>query len=281
MATAALLRSLRRRDVASSPLSSYRCLTNNVNPKWTSNPSQNWAGLSRAFSAKPTCGDVFGIDLGTANPCAAVMEGKNPKVFENAEGCRITPSAVTFTPKIVAGIFGKSLSKGVNPVEAVAVGAAIQGGILRRDVKKLRPLDVAPLSLGIKTRVFSTGTDNKTQVAGVPPTPRGMPQIEVISDTNQLNTSHILRPLSPHLPIYKPQVDATFSIVNRISAAFLSAIVLSFCLICLKAGSICFSYYNFYQFLFYSSKLILPAIDITAGLALAYHLFYGVRHLLH
>ncbi|KAJ6339786.1 hypothetical protein OIU77_007683 [Salix suchowensis] len=145
MATAALLRSLRRRDVASSPLSSYRCLTNNVNPKWTSNPSQNWAGLSRAFSAKPTCGDVIGIDLGTANPCAAVMEGKNPKVFENAEG-----------------------------FEAVAVGAAIQGGILRRDVKKLRPLDVAPLSLGIKTRVFSTGTDNKTQVAGVPP----MPQIE-------------------------------------------------------------------------------------------------------
>ena len=130
-------------------------------------------------------------------------------------------------------------------------------------------------------QVFSTGTDNKTQVAGIPPTPRGMPQIEVTSDTNQPKNLHILRPLSPHLPIYKPQVDATFSIVNRISAAFLSAIVLSFCLICLKAGSICFSYYNFYQFLFYSSKLILPAIDITAGLALAYHLFYGVRHLLH
>ncbi|KAJ6339787.1 hypothetical protein OIU77_007683 [Salix suchowensis] len=115
MATAALLRSLRRRDVASSPLSSYRCLTNNVNPKWTSNPSQNWAGLSRAFSAKPTCGDVIGIDLGTANPCAAVMEGKNPKVFENAEGCRITPSAVTFTPKIVARDLWKEPEQGNKP----------------------------------------------------------------------------------------------------------------------------------------------------------------------
>ncbi|KAJ6868949.1 heat shock 70 kDa protein [Populus alba x Populus x berolinensis] len=273
MATAALLRSLRRRDVASAPLSSYRSLTNDVSPKW--------AGLSRALSAKPACGDLIGIDLGIANSCAAGMEGKNPKVFENAEGCRITPSAVTFTPKIVAGIFGKSLSKGINPVEAVAMGAKIQGGILRGGVKELRLLDVAPLSLGINTRVFSTATDNKTQVAGVPPPPRGMPQIEVTSDIDQLNTSHILRPLSPHLPIYSPQVNSTFSIVNRISGAFLSALVLFFCLIFLKAGSICFTYYNFYQFLFYSSKLILPVVDVTAALALVYHLFYGIRHLLH
>nr|ABK94739.1 unknown [Populus trichocarpa] len=282
MATAALLRSLRRRDVASAPLSSYRSLTNDVSPKWaSSNFSQNWAGLSRALSAKPACGDFIGVDLGTANSCAAVMEGKNPKVFENAEGCRITPSAVTFSPKIVAGIFGKSPSKGVNPVGAVAMGAAIQGGILRGGVKELRLLDVAPLLLGIKTRVFSTGTDNKTQVTGIPPPPRGTPQIEVTSDIDQPNTSHILRPLSPHLPIYSPQVHSTFSIVNRISGAYLSALVLFFCLICLKAGSICFTHYNFYQFLFYSSKLILPVVDVTAALALTYHLFYGVRHLLH
>ena len=130
-------------------------------------------------------------------------------------------------------------------------------------------------------QVFSTGTDNKTQVTGIPPPPRGMPQIEVTSDIDQPNTSHILRPLSPHLPIYSPQVHSTFSIVNRISGAYLSALVLFFCLICLKAGSICFTHYNFYQFLFYSSKLILPVVDVTAALALTYHLFYGVRHLLH
>ncbi|XP_034918460.1 succinate dehydrogenase subunit 3-1, mitochondrial isoform X3 [Populus alba] len=268
MATAALLRSLGRRDVASAPLTAYRCLTNNVNPSWApSNFNQNWAGFSRAFRL--------------SFPCEFLDSVQNSKVIENAEGSRATPSIVAFTPKIVAGIFGKSPSKGVNPDEAVPMGGAIQGGILGGDFKELRLLGVTPLSPGIKTRVFSTAADNKSQVAGIPPVPRGMSQIEMTSDIDQHNTMHILRPLSPHLPIYRPQVNSTFSIVNRISGAFLSTIVLCFYFICLKTGLICFNYYNFYQFLFYSSKLILTSIDVTAALALAYHLVYGVRHLLH
>lgn len=135
---------------------------------------------------------------------------------------------MTRVPKvqeIVSQIFGKSPSKGVNPDEAVAMGAAIQGGILRGDVKELLLLDVTPLSLGIETlggiftrlinrnttiptkksQVFSTAADNQTQVGikvlqgeremasdnkllgefeltGIPPAPRGMPQIEVTFD---------------------------------------------------------------------------------------------------
>ncbi|GKV26598.1 hypothetical protein SLEP1_g35867 [Rubroshorea leprosula] len=135
---------------------------------------------------------------------------------------------MTRVPKVqevVAEIFGKSPSKGVNPDEAVAMGAAIQGGILRGDVKELLLLDVTPLSLGIETlggvftrlinrnttiptkksQVFSTAADNQTQVGikvlqgeremasdnkllgefelvGIPPAPRGMPQIEVTFD---------------------------------------------------------------------------------------------------
>ncbi|XP_073118127.1 heat shock 70 kDa protein, mitochondrial [Elaeis guineensis] len=135
---------------------------------------------------------------------------------------------MTRVPKvqeIVAEIFGKTPSKGVNPDEAVAMGAAIQGGILRGDVKELLLLDVTPLSLGIETlggiftrlinrnttiptkksQVFSTAADNQTQVGikvlqgeremaaynkllgefelrGIPPAPRGMPQIEVTFD---------------------------------------------------------------------------------------------------
>nr|QBS00796.1 HSP70 [Agave sisalana] len=135
---------------------------------------------------------------------------------------------MTRVPKVqevVQEIFGKSPSKGVNPDEAVAMGAAIQGGILRGDVKELLLLDVTPLSLGIETlggiftrlinrnttiptkksQVFSTAADNQTQVGvkvlqgeremaadnkllgefelvGIPPAPRGMPQIEVTFD---------------------------------------------------------------------------------------------------
>uniref|UniRef100_A0A803MNM8 Uncharacterized protein n=1 Tax=Chenopodium quinoa TaxID=63459 RepID=A0A803MNM8_CHEQI len=135
---------------------------------------------------------------------------------------------MTRVPKVqglVSEIFGKSPIKGVNPDEAVAVGAAIQGGILRGDVKELLLLDVTPLSLGIETlggvftrlinrnttvptkksQVFSTAADNQTQVRvkvyqgeremasdnkllgefelqGIPPAPRGVPQIEVTFD---------------------------------------------------------------------------------------------------
>ncbi|CAK9150615.1 unnamed protein product [Ilex paraguariensis] len=134
-------------------------------------------------------------------------------------------SRVPKVQQIVAEIFGKSPSKGVNPDEAVAMGAAIQGGILRGDVKELLLLDVTPLSLGIETlggiftrlinrnttiptkksQVFSTAADSQTQVGikvlqgerqmasdnkllgefelmGIPPAPRGMPQIEVTFD---------------------------------------------------------------------------------------------------
>nr|YP_010930487.1 succinate dehydrogenase subunit 3 [Rheum palmatum]WKL06586.1 succinate dehydrogenase subunit 3 [Rheum palmatum] len=90
---------------------------------------------------------------------------------------------------------------------------------------------------------------------------------------------NILRPLSPHLPIYKPQLTSTFPISHRISGAFLATIVLFFYLLCLKIGLICLTYNNFYKFFFYSSKLILISVEMTA-LALSYHLYNGVRHLL-
>ena len=122
----------------------------------------------------------------------------------------------------VKQIFGKDPLQGVNPDEVVAVGAAIQGGVLQGDVKDVLLLDVTPLSLGIETlggvttkliernttiptsknEVFSTAADNQNSVEihvlqgeremiddnkslgrfvldGIPPAPRGVPQIEV------------------------------------------------------------------------------------------------------
>jgi molecular chaperone DnaK len=134
----------------------------------------------------------------------------------------------TRVPKIqqlVKDYFGREPHKGVNPDEVVAVGAAIQGGVLKGEVKDVLLLDVTPLSLGIETlggvmttlitrnttiptrksEVFSTATDNQTsvevhvlqgerqmardnrtlgrfQLVGLPPAPRGVPQIEVAFD---------------------------------------------------------------------------------------------------
>ncbi|HXM71007.1 MAG TPA: molecular chaperone DnaK, partial [Thermoanaerobaculia bacterium] len=136
--------------------------------------------------------------------------------------------------KVVRDFFGKEPHKGVNPDEVVAIGAAIQGGVLRGDVKDVVLLDVTPLSLGIetlggvftkmidrnttiparKTEVFSTAADNQTSVEvhvlqgeremarynrtlgkfhldGIPPAPRGRPQVEVAFDIDANGIVHV------------------------------------------------------------------------------------------
>ena len=162
----------------------------------------------------------------TVEPCKKAMADAGVKPSEISEV--ILVGGMTRMPKVqekVKEIFGKEPHKGVNPDEVVAVGAAIQGGVLMGDVKDVLLLDVTPLSLGIETlggvftrlidrnttiptrksQVFSTAEDGQTAVTirvfqgeremaadnkllgqfdlvGIPPAPRGMPQIEVTFD---------------------------------------------------------------------------------------------------
>ena len=162
----------------------------------------------------------------TIEPCRKALKDAGLTAAEIGEVVLV--GGMTRMPKVqevVKQLFGKEPHKGVNPDEVVAIGAAIQAGVLQGDVKDVLLLDVTPLSLGIETlggvftriidrnttiptkksQVFSTAEDNQNAVTirvfqgeremaadnkvlgqfdlmGIPPSPRGMPQIEVTFD---------------------------------------------------------------------------------------------------
>src|SRR5687767_306350 len=171
----------------------------------------------------------------TIKPCEIALKDSGIKLSDI--GDVILVGGMTRMPKVqekVKEFFGKEPRKDVNPDEAVAVGAAIQGGVLQGDVKDVLLLDVTPLSLGIETlggvmtkliqknttiptkaqQVFSTADDNQQAVTihvlqgeremasgnkslgqfnleGIPPSPRGMPQIEVTFDIDANGILHV------------------------------------------------------------------------------------------
>ena len=171
----------------------------------------------------------------TLPPCKTCLKDSGIKKEDLTEVLLV--GGMTRMPKVqetVEGFFGRKPSKGVNPDEVVAMGAAIQGGVLRGDVKDILLLDVTPLSLGLETlggvftrlinrnttiptkkqQSFSTAADNQTQVqikvlqgeremaadnkslgefdlVGIPPAPRGVPQIEVSFDIDADGILHV------------------------------------------------------------------------------------------
>lgn len=171
----------------------------------------------------------------TLGPCKLCLKDSGVKKEDLNEVLLV--GGMSRMPKVqsvVEDFFGRKPCKGVNPDEVVAMGAAIQGGVLRGDVKDILLLDVTPLSLGLetlggvftrlinrnttiptkKTQSFSTAADSQTQVQikvlqgeremaadnkllgefdliGIPPAPRGVPQIEVSFDIDADGILHV------------------------------------------------------------------------------------------
>ncbi|KAM7275661.1 hypothetical protein ACFE04_017527 [Oxalis oulophora] len=122
MAASILLRSLARQSAA------HGSIAGGAKPSLASSPLIKLASLARPFCSRPVGNDVIGIDLGTTNSCVSVMEGKTPKVIENAEGSRTTPSVIGFNQngEILRGTPAKRQAI-TNPVNTISGAKRLMG----------------------------------------------------------------------------------------------------------------------------------------------------------
>ncbi|XP_016415770.1 stress-70 protein, mitochondrial [Sinocyclocheilus rhinocerous] len=213
----------------------YLCTQTDINLPYLTMDASGPKHLNMKLTRAQFEGIVADLIRRTVAPCQKAMQ--DAEVSKSDIGEVLLVGGMSRMPKVqqtVQDLFGRAPSKSVNPDEAVAIGAAIQGGVLAGDVTDVLLLDVTPLSLGIETlggvftklinrnttiptkksQVFSTAADGQTQVeikvcqgeremaadnktlgqftlVGMPPAPRGVPQIEVTFDIDANGIVHV------------------------------------------------------------------------------------------
>ncbi|KAL8510134.1 hypothetical protein ACS0TY_017088 [Phlomoides rotata] len=200
------------------------------------------AGKGSATLSMAYAGALF------ADACLKGLNGV-PDVVE----CSFVQSSITELP-----FFASNVRLGKNGVEEV-LGLGPLSDYEKQGLEALKPELKSSMEKGV---AWHSKSNSNTTILSV---------YEPMKPT--------FRPLSPHLPVYKPQLSSTVSIFNRMTGVILTVFPLSYCLLCLKVGPICLTYEDAYQLFYYASKLGPISLELT-GLALAYHTYFGVHHLL-
>ncbi|XP_047954783.1 malate dehydrogenase 1, mitochondrial-like [Salvia hispanica] len=198
------------------------------------------AGKGSATLSMAYAGALF------ADACLKGLNGV-PNVVE----CAFVQSTVTELP-----FFASKVKLGKNGVEEV-LGFGSLSDYEKQGLEALKTELKSSIEKGVKWHANSKNPKINSVYEPIKPT---------------------FRPLSPHLPIYKPQTSSTVSITNRVSAVILTAVPLSYAFLTLKVGPMCLANESVYQAMYYSAKLGPIALQVTA-IATVYHLVHGLHDL--
>lgn len=222
---------------------------------------RGWTLAARAFSSKGSASDIVGVDLVNTKSHNGITEGKVPGKSPNSHVWFETNGQQYLACQTGALLTGKMKGAAESYIGRSVVNGASYFSNMQRQAVNAAGRIAGFSSVGGTVEGIATNGDATMQ--------------NVVNPKKNIN-----RPLSPHLSIYEPQLTSTYSIFNRISGAFLTAVLLSGLLFILEIGPLCLTFPSLYLSTFAVDfpKLTLSLFNFTL-LAFCYHIGNGLRHI--